>query len=198
MFDHGRLERGQTVLIHAAAGGVGTFAVQLAHWKGARVLGTASADHADYIRSLGADEVIDYRSTPFESVVRDVDLVLDLVGGETQKRSFAVLKPGGRLVSALQPPSEDEATRHKVHSVVFHMQPSTKGLAMLSELLDAGTIRTVVTNTFPLAKAADALAGDHVGLHAGQDRARGPCVTRVGRGGLIRIREGLSCVAKLK
>ncbi len=123
LFDHGRLERGQSVLIHAAAGGVGTFAVQLAHWKGARVLATASAANSEYIRSLGADVVIDYQSTRFESVARDVDLVLDLVGGETQKRSFAVLKPGGRLISAVQPPPEEEAVRHKVQALVFHMQP---------------------------------------------------------------------------
>jgi NADPH:quinone reductase-like Zn-dependent oxidoreductase len=156
LFDHGQLERGQTVLIHAAAGGVGTFAVRLAHWKGARVLGTTSAANVEYVRSLGADVVIDYQSTPFESVARDVDLVLDLVGGETQKRSFAVLKPGGRLVSTVQPPSEEEAARHKVQAVWFRMQPSTQGLLRLSELLDAGPIRAVVTRTYPLAQAADA------------------------------------------
>ena len=156
LFDHGRLERGQTVLIHAASGGVGTFAVQLAHWKGARVLATASPANVEYVRSLGADQVIDYRTTPFESVARDVDLVLDLVGGETQKRSFAVLKPGGRLISALQPPSLEEAARHKVHAAVFHMHPSPQGLLRLAELLDAGTIRTAVTHVYPLAQAQDA------------------------------------------
>ncbi len=153
LFDHGHLERGQTVLIHAAAGGVGTFAVQLARWKGARVLATASAAHAPYVRSVGADQVIDYRTTPFESVARDVDLVLDLVGGETQKRSFTVLKSGGRLVSALQPPSAEQAARHNVQAVVFHMQPSTQRLARLAELLDSGTLRTVVTQVYPLASA---------------------------------------------
>ena len=113
LFDHGHLERGQTVLIHAAAGGVGTFAVQLAHWKGARVLATASAANADYVRGLGADQVIDYKATRFESVAKNVDLVLDLAGGETQQRSFSVLKPGGRLVSTVQPPSKEEAARDR-------------------------------------------------------------------------------------
>jgi NADPH:quinone reductase-like Zn-dependent oxidoreductase len=144
------------VLIHAAAGGVGTFALQLARWKGARVLATTSAANADHVRSLGADEVIDYRATPFESVARGVDLVLDLVGGETQKRSFAVLKPGGRLVSAVQPPPEEESARHKVHAVWFHMRPSTQGLLRLAELLDAGTVRTAVSHAYQLARARDA------------------------------------------
>ena len=96
LFDNGRLERGETVLIHGAAGGVGTFAVQLAHWKGAKVLATASSDNVDYLQSLGADTVIDYKATPFESVAKNVDLVFDLIGGETQRRSFGVLKAGGR------------------------------------------------------------------------------------------------------
>jgi NADPH:quinone reductase-like Zn-dependent oxidoreductase len=156
LFDHGQLERGQTVLIHAAAGGVGTFAVQLAHWKGARVLGTTSASNIDFVGSLGADQVIDYGATPFESVAKDVDLVLDLVGGETQKRSLSVLRAGGRLVSAVQPPSQEEVARHKVEATMFHMQPSTQGLLRLGELLDAGTIRTVVTHTYPLAQAHEA------------------------------------------
>lgn len=156
LFDHGHLERGQTVLIHASAGGVGSFAVQLARWKGARVLATASKGHAEYVRSLGADEVIDYQATPFESVARNVDLVLDLVGGETQARSLATLRPGGRLVSALQPPSAEEAARHKVNAIGFHMQPSSEGLARLAQLLNDGTIRTAVTHTYPLEQAHSA------------------------------------------
>jgi NADPH:quinone reductase-like Zn-dependent oxidoreductase len=156
LFDHGHLRPGQTVLILGAAGGVGTFAVQLAHWKGARVLATGSAANADYLRSLGADQAIDYRATPFESVAKDVDLVLDLVGGEAQRRSFGVLKPGGSLISTVQPPSQEEAARHEVHAMMMRMQPSTRGLVQLAELLDAGTIRTVVTHTYPLAEAQDA------------------------------------------
>jgi NADPH:quinone reductase-like Zn-dependent oxidoreductase len=156
LFDHGQLSRRQTVLIHAAAGGVGTFAVQLAHWKGARALATASAANTDYLRSLGADEVIDYRATPFEAVAREVDLVLDLVGGETQARSFAVLKRGGRLVATAQPPSEEEAAKHGVQAVMMGMRPATEGLAQLGELLEAGTLRTVVTRTYPLSQAREA------------------------------------------
>ena len=88
IFDHGQLQAGQTILVHGAAGGVGGYAVQFARWKGARVLATASAEDEEYVRTLGADVVIDYRATRFESVARDVDLVLDLIGGDTQERSF--------------------------------------------------------------------------------------------------------------
>ena len=156
LFDHGQLQRGQTVLIHAAAGGVGSFAVMLAHWKGARVLATGSADNAEYLRSLGANQTIDYKATRFESVAKDVDLVLDLVGGETQQRSFGVLKPGGRLISTVQPPSKEEAARRNVPAMMMQMQPSAKSLAELAGLFDADAIRTVVTKTYPLSQAADA------------------------------------------
>jgi NADPH:quinone reductase-like Zn-dependent oxidoreductase len=156
LFDQGRLDRGQIVLIHGAAGGVGTFAVQLAHWKGARVLATGSADSIEYLRSLGADQVIDYRATPFESVIKGVDVVLDLVGGETQKRSYDVIKPNGRLVSTVQPPAQDEASKHKVSATFFSMQPSDKGLNQLADLLGSGALKTVVTKRYPLANTAEA------------------------------------------
>jgi NADPH:quinone reductase-like Zn-dependent oxidoreductase len=156
LFDHGHLARGETVLIHAAAGGVGSFAVQLAHWKGAKVLATASAANADYVRSLGADSVIDYKATPFESVAKNVDLVFDLLGGDTQRRSYGVLKPGGRLVATSQPPSEEEAAKHKVQATMMQMKAAATNLTQLTELLDAGKIKTLVSKTYPLAKAHDA------------------------------------------
>lgn len=158
LFDHGRLERGETVLIHAASGGVGTFAVQLAHWKGAKVLATASADNADYVRSLGADTVIDYKTTPFESVAKGVDLVFDLIGGDTQRRSFAVLKPGGRLVATAQPPSAEDDANHKVDAKMMQMKASKSNLKQLAELLDAGSVKTTVAKTYSLAKAHEAWA----------------------------------------
>ncbi len=141
LFDHGHLQRSQSVLIHAAAGGVGSFAVQLAHWKGARVLATASAANGEYLRSLGADLVIDYKATRFESVAKEVDVVLDLAGGDTQQRSFGVLKPGGYLISGVQPPSQEEAARHKVLAQMMHMQASTRGLMQLAELWTRGRSR---------------------------------------------------------
>jgi NADPH:quinone reductase-like Zn-dependent oxidoreductase len=156
LLEHGELQRGQTVLIHAAAGGVGSFAVQLARWKGARVLATGSAANAAYVKSLGADEVIDYKATPFESVARNVDLVLDLVGGDTQTRSFGVLKSGGCLVATSQPPSQDEAKRRGVRALMMNMQPSKDRLTQLAGLLDSGAIKTIVTQKYALAKARDA------------------------------------------
>jgi NADPH:quinone reductase-like Zn-dependent oxidoreductase len=156
LFDHGHLQKGQTVLIHAASGGVGSFAVQLAHWKGARVLATASGSNVEFVRSLGADLVIDYKTTKFETVAKDVDVVLDLIGGDTQARSYAVLKRGGRLVATAQPPSPDEAAKHGVQAVMMQMQANTDLLKQIAGLLDSGALRTTVSKTFPLAQAADA------------------------------------------
>src|ERR1043165_4395937 len=116
------LVAGQRVLIHGAAGGVGTFAVQLARWRGARVTGTASATNLDFVRGLGADEVIDYRAERFEDVVRAVDVVFDTVGGETLARSWGVLKPGGRLVTVAA--SGGQMTDDRVRSAFFIVEPS--------------------------------------------------------------------------
>ena len=102
------------MLIHAAAGGVGKLAVQLAKWKGAHVIGTASKRNQDSCKSLGADETIDYQTTRFEEVIHEVDVVFDTIGGETQKRSWKVLKRGGILISIVGPPSEKEASAHGV------------------------------------------------------------------------------------
>src|SRR5882724_4403224 len=99
LFEKGQLERNQRVLIHGGSGGVGTFAVQLARWRGAHVTATASAGNLDFVRALGADKVIDYQATRFEDVICDVDVVLDGVGGDTLERSWKVLKPGGKLVA---------------------------------------------------------------------------------------------------
>ncbi|HEY4232969.1 MAG TPA: NADP-dependent oxidoreductase [Lacipirellulaceae bacterium] len=156
LFDHGRLQPGQTVLIHGGSGGVGTFAVQLAHWKGANVIATCSAENLDYVRALGADEVIDYEITRFQTVVKHVDLVFDLVGGETLQNSFGVLAPGGRLVSTVAQPPEAEATKYEVYATQMHMEASGPDLAEIAALFDSGAIRTFVTETYPLERAAEA------------------------------------------
>ena len=109
LFDNGALQPGQRVLIHGAAGGVGSFAVQFARWKGARVIATASTANVDFVRALGAETVIDYTRTPFEHAVHDVDLVLDTIGGEVMQRSMSVVKRGGTLISLLQQPSQEWA-----------------------------------------------------------------------------------------
>src|SRR5712671_2696908 len=108
LFEHASLVAGQTVLIHGAAGGVGVFAVQLAHWAGAHVIATASARNSDFLRELGANEIIDYTTTRFEDGVHDVDLVFDTVGGDTLQRSWQVIKPGGVLVTIVSPPPSFE------------------------------------------------------------------------------------------
>jgi NADPH:quinone reductase-like Zn-dependent oxidoreductase len=116
LFDAAGLKEGQKVLIHGAAGGVGSFAVQLAKWKGAHVIGTASTRNQAFLRQLGVDEPIDYEKIQFEDVVHDVDAVLDPIGGDTQKRSWKTLKKGGILVSIVGPPSAEEAKNHRVRS----------------------------------------------------------------------------------
>jgi NADPH:quinone reductase-like Zn-dependent oxidoreductase len=147
---------------------VGTFAVQIAHWAGARVIATASGANVEIVRSLGADIVIDYKTTNFETVAKDVDVVLDLIGGDTQARSFAVLKPGGYLVATAQPPPADEAQRRGVNAMMMQMQASRERLQKLAELLDSGALRTSVSKTFPLAQAADAWRGAKVGHTRGK------------------------------
>jgi NADPH:quinone reductase-like Zn-dependent oxidoreductase len=142
------------VLIHGAAGGVGTFAVQLARWRGARVTGTASAANLDFVRSLGADEVIDYRAERFEDVVRDVDVVFDTVGGETLERSWGVLKPGGRLVTVAA--SGEQTTDERIRAAYFIVEPSRTQLEEIARLIDAGALRPVVGAVFPLAEARQA------------------------------------------
>jgi NADPH:quinone reductase-like Zn-dependent oxidoreductase len=156
IFDVGGLSAGQRILIHAAAGGVGSFAVQLAKWKGAYVIGTASARNHMFLKELGADETIDYQSTPFEKVVQDVDLVLDTMAGDTRTRSWQALKKGGILVSILGPPSAEEAARYGVRAGSIFVQPNAAELKELATLADSGKLRAIVEAVLPLQKAARA------------------------------------------
>ncbi len=156
LVDKAELKPGQTVLIHAAAGGVGHFAVQIAKHLGARVIATASAANHDFLKELGADEVIDYRTQKFEDLARDVDVVLDPLGGETQDRSFRVLKKGGILVSIVQPPDPERLKEFGVRGTVFLVQPNGPQLATLAELIDQNRLKPHVSQTFPLAEAAKA------------------------------------------
>ena len=154
LVDRAGLAAGQRVLIHGAAGGVGTFAVQLARWRGARVTGTASAANLDFVRRLGADEVIDYRAERFEDVVRDVDVVFDTVGGETLERSWGVLKPGGRLVTVAA--SDEQTNDERIRAAYFIVEPSRTRLAEIARLIDRGALRPVVGAVLPLAEARQA------------------------------------------
>jgi len=150
LFEVGRLNAGQTALIHAGAGGVGTFAVQLAKWKGARVIATASARNAKFLRELGADEVIDYTVTKFEKACSEVDLVLDSVGADTVTRSWQVLKQDGILISITMIPSAREAQRYGVRAEFVFVHPDRRQLSALGNLLNSGKIRPIIERVYSL------------------------------------------------
>ncbi len=173
LFIHAHLSKGQTALIHGGAGGVGSYAVQLAHWAGARVIATASARHHDFLRGLGADLVIDYTTTPFESVVHDADVVFDTVGGETLARSWQVVKDSGVVVSVVSPRPADDPTQTRARFVWFIVEPSGEQLRAIGDLIDAGQIQPIVSQVFPLAEAR------HAWEAAASGHARGKIVLRV-------------------
>jgi NADPH:quinone reductase-like Zn-dependent oxidoreductase len=152
LFDTAQLQPRQRVLIHGAAGGVGHFAVQLAKWKGAHVIGTASAKNHEMLYELGADELIDYTTQRFEDVVRNIDVVLDTIGGETQERSWKVLKKGGALVSVVQSPSENKAREHGVRGVRLGVRPNGQELAEIAKIIDAGNLAPVIDRILPLSE----------------------------------------------
>ena len=156
MFDHARLEAGQTVVIHGAAGNVGAYAVQLARRARLRSIATAGTKDIEYVRSLGADTVLDYHTQRFEDEVKNADAVLDLVGGETQMRSFLVLRPGGKLISAVSQPDQDRAKHHGVTAAFFLVEVTTERLRTIAELIDRGELKTCIGAVLPLADARDA------------------------------------------
>ena len=177
LFTHGHLEKGQTILIHGGAGAVGAYAVQLASHAGATVIATASAVDEAYLNSIGASRVIDYHKARFEDVLRaKVDVVLDLIGGDVQKRSFPVLKEGGHLISAVQPVSQEEAAKHRVFGAMMRLEPSADVLGRIARLLEAGTIRADVATVYALEDAAQAwkdIAGNLPAVHGMSPSAPG-------------------------
>jgi NADPH:quinone reductase-like Zn-dependent oxidoreductase len=173
LFRHGGLRAGQRVLIHGGAGGVGHFAIQFAKARGAWVATTASARDLDFVRELGADQAVDYKAQRFEEVVEPVDLVYDLVGGETQSRSWAVVKQGGALVSTLTEPDQEEARRRSARGLRYMAEPNPAELAEIGRLIGQGMVRVVVSRVFPLEQAAEA----HRVLE--QEHPRGKVVLRV-------------------
>ena len=191
IFTHGHLEKGQTILIHGGAGAVGAYAVQLASHTGATVIATASGDNEAYLNSIGTGRVIDYREEQFEKVLRaKVDVVFDLIGGDTQKRSFLVLREGGHLVAATQPVSQEETARHRVSGAMMRLAPSADVLGRIARLLEEGTIRPDVATVYALQDAAQAwkdIAGNLPGVHgisasgpgAARRRSHGKIVLRV-------------------
>jgi NADPH:quinone reductase-like Zn-dependent oxidoreductase len=174
LFDTAGLNSGQRVLIHGAAGGVGSFAVQLAKWRGAYVIGTASARNQGFLRELGADEAIDYGKIRFETAVHDVDVVFDTVGGDLVERSWGALKEGGILVAIVNPPSADQAAAHGVRQAHVTQQTEVaRKLTDLAKLIDSGKLKSVVETILPLAEVRRA----HELSQAGH--TRGKIVLRV-------------------
>ena len=169
-----QVSTGQRVLIHAASGGVGSLAVQLAKWRGAHVIATTSAGNTDLVSFLGADEVIDYRRENFFEHATSLDVVFDTVGGKVQQDSWRTLKPGGLLVSIVDPPSEAMAQQRSVRSAFVFIQPSAEILEQLAGLVDAGQVRPIVGAEFALRDAAAAHRLSRSG------RARGKIVLYAG------------------
>ena len=169
LFDHGELKSGERVLIHGGSGGVGYLAVQFAHAHGAQVIATGSADNLDWIKSLGADQVIDYKAQAFEDEVRDVDLVYDLIGGDTRARSWQVLKPHGRLITTVsKEPVEEQAAEHGRKGLMYMARPNAEQLRTVATMADEGTLQVMIDRTYPLEEAAAA----HAYLQDGHPRGK--------------------------
>ncbi len=180
LFEYAHVSAGQTVLIHGGAGNVGGYAIQLARDAGLKVIATAGSSDLDYVRTLGAHLVVDYRTERFDEVVSGVDVVLDTVGGETRERSFRVLKEGGTLVSVASPAFPKEmAVKYDVKAVFFYVKVTTNRLNTITELFDRGRLVADVGTVLPLERARAA----HQML-AGAPHARGKIVLSVAAGGV--------------
>jgi len=173
LFEHAQLKDGERVLIHAGAGGVGSFAIQFAKSAGAHVIATASAGNEALVRDLGADEFVDYRSQRFEEVLAKVDVVLDTVGGDTQTRSIPLLNSGGRLFSVVETPDDVALAAMGATGGIFMVQPSSKDLGTIAKLIEKGTVRVLIDSVFPLSEARAAHTKSQTG------RARGKIVLEV-------------------
>jgi NADPH:quinone reductase-like Zn-dependent oxidoreductase len=158
LFRRGQLKKGQSVLIHGGSGGVGHFAIQFAKAKGARVLTTVSTNSVDFARGLGADVVIDYQTQRFEEQAQGLDMVFDLIDGDTRERSWGLLKRGGVLVSTLTEPSQEKAKQYGVRALRYTIEANGVELAEIAELVAAGTVKPHVQRTFRLEEAAQAMA----------------------------------------
>jgi NADPH:quinone reductase-like Zn-dependent oxidoreductase len=153
LFDYAHVTAGQTVLIHGAAGNVGAYAVQMANQAGLHVVATAASTDQEHVRHLGAEKVVDYQTERFEELVTGVDVVLDTVGGDTQQRSFRVLKPGGILVSSVSPVPEATQKRYGIRAAFFYVDVTTARLNSITELFDSGKLVTDVGTVLPLEEA---------------------------------------------
>jgi NADPH:quinone reductase-like Zn-dependent oxidoreductase len=153
LVDVAKLQAGQTILIHGGSGGVGSFAVQIAKARGARVIATASTANQDLLKQLGADEAVDYTRTRFEDVAKDVDAVLDPVGKETLARSYGVVKKGGIVMSLVARPDPAEIKKRGIRGAGISVHPDAEDLTEIARLIDAGKIKPIVTQVLPLSEA---------------------------------------------
>jgi NADPH:quinone reductase-like Zn-dependent oxidoreductase len=174
LVDVAKLQQGQTVLIHGGSGGVGSFAVQIAKARGARVIATASTANQDFLKQLGADVAVDYTKTRFEDVARDVDAVLDPVGKETLARSYDVVKKGGIVMSLVARPDPTEIKKRGIRGAGISVHPDAEDLAEIARLVDAGKIKPIVTQVLPLSEAIAAQR------QAATHHTRGKVVLRIG------------------
>lgn len=158
LFEKAGLDQDQTVLVHGAAGGVGHFAVQFSKWRGAHVIGTSSEQNLGFLNELGVDQAVDYTMSRFDEAVRDVDVVLDTIGGEVLERSWSVLKPGGILVSLVEPPSDETAQSHGVRQAFASAMQDTEVLSEIAALIDSGQVKPVVSTVLPLNEVKQAHA----------------------------------------
>jgi NADPH:quinone reductase-like Zn-dependent oxidoreductase len=166
LLERARLQPGESVLVHGGTGAVGIFAVQLAKLHGARVIATASASNLELARRLGAESVIDYRTERFEDRVKDVDVVFDTVGGETLERSWAILKPGGRLTTIAS--TTESSTDPRVKQAFFIVEANQKQLFAIADLLEKGELQTVVAGVTPLSRAPEVYTGAMPGQRHGK------------------------------
>lgn len=177
LYDFGNVKQGDKVLIHAGAGGVGTFAIQLAKNSGAYVATTAGTNNVEFLRSLGADEVIDYKKQDFESILHDFDFVLDSLGGENQEKSFTILKEGGKLASLVSEPNKEKAAAKNIESGLVWLIPNGEQLGKIAELLEHKKLKAIIGHRFPFSeeglKEAHALSESH--------HAKGKIVIEIGK-----------------
>lgn len=157
LIDHADLQKGQKVLVHGGAGGIGSVAIQLAKHLGAYVATTVSAADADFVKDLGADQVIDYKNQDFTELIKDYDVVFDTVGGETNLKSYEVLKPGGALVSMVAKPDEDLVKKHGIRYAAQFTRVTPERLNAITEFVDQGVLKPIIDKTFRLDEAAAAL-----------------------------------------
>lgn len=182
IFEHGNLVAGQTILIHGGAGSVGAYAVQFAHNAGANVIVTSGASDEDFLIEMGANQVIDYQRSKFEDKISGkVDVVFDLIGGDVQQRSYAVLKKGGYLIAGNQPVSQEEASKHHVTALMMNMIPTSKRLNEIVKLLEKGTVKPDIAAIYSFkdsAKAWEDISG-HMGSGKSQVVKHGKLVIQV-------------------